>query len=196
MEVRNIETLTPNPNNDHALTDEGKRLLLHAMSLGDYGTFLITPEGMIINGNNRYYMRTEAGWDNKEMQCRILTAGHDETLGYYAIIDGVTILDHEVIPHYYVSVEAMHRAYAFSANGEAATYSKGIINRFDEWGLDPTMFQTNFFPPKSAQDSIDAMVAHAKKKKYEIVVSCQDEADMDGKYQQIIQLGYQAKRKI
>src|SRR6185312_1915203 len=140
MEWLNIETLKPNPDNEHKLSDPGKELLLHAMSLGDHGVFLVTPEEkMIINGNNRWHLRIEAGWDNKYVLCRYLTAGQVDK-GFFAIIYGKTVLDHEVIPHHYVSIEALYAAYAFSANGEAGYYEKSVINKFSDWGLDPAKF--------------------------------------------------------
>lgn len=195
MEVRNIETLTINPNNDHGIDDAGKRLLLIAMSRGDHGAFLITPEGMIINGNNRFKLREEAGWSNKEVNCRVLTAGQDDQ-GLYAVIDGVTVLDHEVIPFHYVSLDAMYHAYGFDANAEAAHYDKSIAGKFTEWQLDPNDFQANFFPPKSVQETLDALKKAEQKKKYQIIIPCTDETDMDAKYQAVTQLGYTAKRKI
>lgn len=195
MEIRNIETLVPNPNNDHSIDDEGKRLLLNGMSLGNFGVFLITPEGMIINGNNRFYLRTEAGWDNKEVPCRILTTAQDE-FGFYPIIDGEIVKQQEVIPHHYISLEALYKAYAFVANGEAAHYDKSIAAKFPEWGLNPNDFQANFFPPQSITETLKKIEAAVKKKKYQIVVPCDNEQDMDAKFNQITALGYAAKRKI
>lgn len=196
MEVRNIESLHPNPKNEHKLSDEGKALLLHAMSLGDHGAFLITPDGMIINGNNRWHLRIEAHWDNKEVQCRILSWATTEDGHYYPIIDGQVVKEGEVIPHYYNSLDALYAAYAFTANGEAGYYEKSVMDKFGEWGLDPKKFSGSFFPPKSFEDSMQAFKAYEKKKKYEIVVNCDNEQDMDQKYQQIVQMGFQAKRKI
>jgi hypothetical protein len=195
MEWLNIEELHPNPNNEHHLSDKGKELLLHAMSLGDHGLFLTTPDKMIINGNNRWHLRIEAGWDTRFVLCRYLTYGQDAE-GYYAIIDEKVIKEHEVIPHHYVSVEALYAAYAFSANGEAGYYERSVIDKFPEWGLDPAKFVGDFFPPKSFAESLEKLKAHEKKKKYEIVIACQDEEDMDSKYSQVLGMGMQARRKI
>lgn len=195
METRNIESLQPNPNNEHSLSNEGKELLLHAMSLGDHGVFLITPEGMIINGNNRWHLRIEAHWDGKDVHCRILTVGQDGE-GFYAIIDGIVIKEAEVIPHHYVSIEALYAAYAFTANGEAGYYKKSIIDKFAEWNLDPKKFAGSFFPPVSIAESLEKMKQREKKKKYEIVIACEDEAQMDTMYSNFITAGYRAKRKI
>lgn len=196
MEIRNIESLTPNPNNDRVMKDEGKRLLLHAMSLGNHGSFLITPEGMIIDGNHRWLLRAEAEWSNKEVQCSILSFGQDAE-GFYPIIDGEIVKFNEVIPHHYVSLEALYHAYAFTRNSEAAYYDPdAIANKFAEWELDSTQFQANFFPPKSIQDTLDAMAKQEAKKKYQLIIPCEDEADMDVKYQAVVDLGYKVKRKI
>lgn len=195
MEWLNIETLHPNPENEHKLSDKGKELLLYAMSLGDHGLFLITPDKMIINGNNRWHLRIESNWDNKYVLCRYLTYGQDN-IGYFAIIDDKTVVINEAVPHHYDSIAALYAAYAFSANGEAGYYEKSVINKFPEWGLDPDKFLGDFFPPKSFKESMKAFNTYEKKKKYEIVVNCNDEADMDEKYRQIVELGFQAKRKI
>lgn len=194
MEKRNIESLQPNPNNEHKFSDEGKALLLHAMSLGDHGVFLITPEGMIINGNNRWHLRIEARWDDKEVYCRILTYGQNSE-GFYAVIDGQTVLDGEVAPHYYVSIEALYAAYAFTANGEAGYYEKSVMNKFDEWKLDPAKFSGSFFPPTSFKDSMASLKDFQKKKKYQVIVNCINEEDLNNKYQQITDLGIAAKKK-
>lgn len=195
MEWLNIEELHPNPDNDHDLSDESKDLLLHAMSLGDHGLFLITPDKMIINGNNRWYLRLEAHWDTKFVLCRYLSYGQDAE-GYYAIIDEKPVLDGEVIAHHYNSIESIYTAYAFTANGEAGFYKKSVMDKFARLGLDPTKFAGDFFPPKSFAASMQAFKERERKKKYEIVINCQDEVDMDDKYRQVVENGWQAKRKI
>lgn len=195
METRNIESLQPNPNNEHSLSNEGKALLLHAMSLGDHGVFLINQDNMIINGNNRWHLRIEAGWDNREVYCRILTVRQDAE-GFYAVIDGEIVKDAEVIAHHYVSIDALYAAYAFTANGEAGYYKKSIASKFAEWDLDPAKFAGSFFPPVSIAESLEKMKQREKKKKYEIVIACEDEAQMDTMYSNFITAGYRAKRKI
>ncbi len=195
MILRNIETLQPNPNNDHPITDEGKRLLLNAMSLGDHGSFLITPEGMLINGNNRWLLRNEAGWENSIVGCKVLTYGQDDQ-GYYAIIDGEVVKEHEVIPHHYPSVESMYHAYAFTANAQAAYYDKSIVDKFEEWQLSPDAFNLTFFPPKSVEETLKDIKKLEAKKKYQLIVICEDESDMDTKYEALTSIGLEAKRKI
>lgn len=203
MEIRNIETLHINPDNNRILKQEGKDLLLYGMSMGDHSTFLITPEGMTIDGNNRWFLRNEAGWDNKDVYCRILTYGQEQAKvengedSYYAIIDGAIVRDHEVIPHYYVSVEALYKAYSLTRNGEAAYDDpEYIANNFHNWKLDPQKFQVHFFPPASIEESLKNMEKAAAKKKYQLIIMCTDEADMDSKFSLVSTLGIIPKRKI
>jgi hypothetical protein len=195
-EIRNIETLKPNPDNHHDVDERGKEMLLHDMSLGDHGTFLIIPDGMIINGNNRFKYRFDAQWQGKPVECRILTYGEDSE-GYYAIIDGVTVKENEVIPHHYVSLEAMYKAYAFSSNGEAAYYdSDYIANNFHEWELPADKVKINFFPPKSVEETLKALAKKEAEKKFQLVIPCESQEDMVQKYQQILTLGITPKGKI
>jgi DNA modification methylase len=164
MELRNIETLRPNPNNDRILDEAGKTLLLHAMSMGDHSTFLITPEGMIIDGNNRWNVRFDAGWENKDVQCRVLTYGQDPTKAekneksYYAIIDGVTVTDHDVIPHFYITPEALYKAYSITRNTEAAYDDpEAIANKWAEWQLDASRFSLSFTPPQTVEFMLEQL---------------------------------------
>ncbi len=196
MEIRNIETLRVNPENHRILTDKGREMLLHDMLLGDHSSFLITPDGMIIDGNNRWMLRHEAGWMHKDVHCRILTFAEDQD-GFYAIIDGEVVKENEVIPFHYVSVEALYKAYSFSRNSESAYDDPDYIaNNFHKWQLDEDKVQVHFFPPASIAETLKQMEKREKAKKYQIIIPCVDEKDMDTKYNQVMRLGIQAKRKI
>lgn len=171
MVIKNIEELHPNPNNDRILEKEGKEMLLHSMSIGDTGSFLITEDNMILDGNNRWNLRHEAGWANKEVRCHVLTAGQDE-LGYYAIIDGIIVKEAEVIPHHYVSIEAMQKAFSLVRNMEAAYDDpEAIANKWDQWQLPADKFQVHFFPPKNYEDTIESLKKTARAKASQVVIA-------------------------
>lgn len=196
METRNIETLKINPENHRILTKEGKEMLLHDMLMGNHSTFLIIPDGMIIDGNNRWLNREDAGWSNKEVACNILTYGQDDQ-GFYAILDGEIVKDHEVIAFHYVSLEALYKAYSFSRNSEAAYDDpEYIANNFERWQLDGSKTQVKFFPPQSIEETLKQLLKKEAKKHYQLIVTCNDEADMDDKYGKLMSVGIQAKRKI
>ncbi len=171
MIIKNIEELHPNPNNDRILESEGKEMLLHAMSMGDTGSFLITADNMIIDGNNRWHLRNDAGWANKEVRCHVLTTGQDE-LGFYPILDDVIVKEAEVIPHHYISIEALYKAFSLVRNMEAAYDDpEAIANKWDQWQLPADKFQVHFFPPKNYADTIESLKKSAREKQSQVVIA-------------------------
>lgn len=196
MVLKNIEELHPNPNNDRILEKEGKEMLLHSMSMGDTGSFLITADNMIIDGNNRWHLRNEAGWANKEVRCHILTAQQDE-LGFYPLIDNVIVKEAEVIPHHYISIEAMEKAFSLVRNMEAAYDDpEAIANKWDQWQLPADKFQVHFFPPKNYEETIAALKKSAKEKQSQVVINFQDPESATNAHANLVTQYPNAKLKV
>lgn len=190
MITKKIEELSENPNNLKDQNDDGFDRLVRQMKMGDHSTFLITPAGMVIDGNHRLKAAKEAGWT--EVQCRVLSYEKTDD-GYSAVIDDIPVRNSDGgVPFYYDSPEAMYLAYALSRNGSAAYYSEDkFANSLLPETLDLTLFDANFFPPKSIEDTLKQIESN---KKFNLIINCADEAEQEAKYNDLVEKGYKVKR--
>ena len=190
---KRIEDLKENPNNRRNIDEKNYVRLIEQMKLGDHSTWLITSDDMIIDGNMRKKAALEAGWT--EVDCKVLSFEHDPERGYYALIDGVVVKDNEVIPFYYKDIESGITAYALSRNGTMGYYNDDIFNAHGNLDIDWEMFPLDIKPPKDIEELMKEMAKTERKKKFLLVVACDDEVQFEQRYQQIVGLGIPVKKK-
>lgn len=190
---KKITELNENPKNYKNLDDDGFARLVEQMKMGDHSTWLITPENMIVDGNMRKKAALTAGWE--EVECRVLSFEKNEQ-GYYALIDGVVVRDHEVIPYYYKTVDEGIMAYALSRNSHSGYYNDDFFNSMPNMTIDYAMFSVDIKPPESITEMMANLVQKERKKKLLLLVPCDDETQLEQRYQKITELGIPVKKKI
>jgi hypothetical protein len=189
-----ISELHENPNNRRNIDEVNYDRLVKQMRMGDHSTWLITEDGMIVDGNMRKKAAVDAGWES--VDCKVLSFQKDEEKGYFALIDGVIVKDHEVIPYYYKTIEDGIMAYALSRNGTSGYYNDDIFNDMPQMEIDWSMFPIDISPPKDIEEIIKSMAQSERKKKLMLIISCDDQEQLEQRYLKIVELGIPVKKKV
>lgn len=193
MIKKQLSELHENPNNRRNVDKKNYQRLLDQMRMGDHSIFLITEDGMVVDGNHRLKAAKESGWT--EVDCKVLSFEHDPSQGYYALIDGQVVKDNEVIPYYYPTIEAGITAYALSRNSQVGYYNDEILNAHGDLGIEWEMFTLDINPPQDLEEIIKKMSQEDRKKKLALIIPCDDEVQLEQRFSQITDLGIPVKKK-
>lgn len=193
MVRKQINELTENPKNRRNIDEKNFERLVEQMKMGDHSTWLITSENMIVDGNMRKKAALSAGWEM--VDCKVLSFLSEEGKGWYAVIDGEVVKDHGVIPFYYSSIDAGITAYALSRNGTMGYYNDEIFNDMPQIDIDWSLFPLDIKPPKDIQEIMKEMAKKERTKKLMLIIPCDDEVQMNQRYDAVQALGIPVKKK-
>ena len=190
---KKISELVENPANHRNIDEKNYDRLVQQMRMGDHSTWLITDENMIVDGNMRKKAALDAGWE--EVECRVLSFQQDPEKGFYALIDGQVVKDHEVIPYYYKTKDDGILAYALSRNGSAGYYNDDLFNIMPQIDIDWSMFPVEINPPKDIEEIVKDMAKTERKRKLMLIVPCDDEVQLQDRFDKISAIGIPVKKK-
>ncbi len=183
--------LKENPKNYKEATPEEEKRLQKQMLMGDHSTALITPDDMLIDGNNRKKWALQAGWETVE--CRVLSFEQDPEKGFYALLDGVVVKDKDGnIPYFYSSVDAGIQAYALSRNGNQSHYQKDPLKEIlKQYGLQADMFTANIH----AEQDLKTLLTDNKPPKLQLIIDCQSPEELSDTINKLASVGVVARQR-
>jgi hypothetical protein len=170
------------------------RLLRQLFDLDQYKPSIITPDGLLLGGNMR-----RRGYDhilNKMTPGDIVTFYKDNFTKEITVEEAEAI--QKKFEYTYVSIvnpqdENVKMKYNLSDNDSAGYTDLDLLSRiYKQYDIDYTTYASNYRPPENIQSVIDGIT---KATKFEIIVPCTDDADLNEKLAKISSLGIEVRQR-